>query len=229
LKKLLFLTSILLLSACGKPKDPAQRGKAYFVGLGCITCHRVGDRGGGQAGPDLTFVGFRKEPAWLDLWLKDPHAWKPGTSMPNFHLRDDVRADIVAYLVTLKGELYRDGKEPWNAPSVKDDPVKRGEVLFNKVGCVGCHGSQGKGGYPNNNVVGGRIPSLTLAADGYSKEEMHKRIADGKHSDSADASQPAPMIYMPRWEEKLKPDEIDALVEYVYSLRPQDKKSDWSE
>jgi hypothetical protein len=58
----------LLLAACGKPKDPVARGKAYFVGLGCITCHRVGDRGGGQAGPDLTFVGYRKSPEWMDLW-----------------------------------------------------------------------------------------------------------------------------------------------------------------
>jgi mono/diheme cytochrome c family protein len=228
-KKALLLVSLFLLAACGKPKDPAARGKAYFVGLGCITCHRVGERGGGQAGPDLTFVGFRKTPEWMDLWLKDPQAWKPGTSMPNYHLKDDVRADLVAYLTSLKGELYRDGKEPWNLPAVKDDPIKRGEVIFNRVGCVGCHGSNGAGGYPNNNVVGGKIPSLTFAADGYSKEEMHQRIAEGKKSDSADGSKAPPLIYMPRWEEKLQPDEIDAVVDYVTSLRPQDKKSDWSE
>ncbi len=229
MKKSLFLAFLFLLSACGKPKDPAVRGQAYFVGLGCITCHRVGNRGGGQAGPDLTFVGFRKSPEWLDRWLKDPSAWKAGTSMPNFKLTDEVRGDLVAYLSSLKGELYIQGPKPWDAPDVKDDSIKRGEVLFNKVGCVGCHGSQGAGGYPNNNVVGGKIPSLTFAADGYSKEEMHKRIADGKKSDPADASQPAPLIYMPRWEEKLTADEIDAVVDYVMSLRPQDKKSDWSE
>lgn len=228
LSPLFLCLAAVLLTACGKPKDPVERGKAYFVGLGCITCHRVGDRGGGQAGPDLTFVGFRKTPEWLDLWLKDPHKWKPGTSMPNFKLKDDVRADIVAYMSSLKGELYRGGKEPWNHPSVKDDPIKRGEVLFNRVGCVGCHGGKGEGGYVNNNFVGGKIPSLTFAADGYSKDEMHERIAEGKTSDPADPGQPAPMIAMPRWEEKLSSDEIDALVDYVTSLRPAGG-DDWSE
>jgi mono/diheme cytochrome c family protein len=228
MKKPLLLLIAVLLTACGKPKDPVARGKAYFAGLGCITCHRVGERGGGQAGPDLTFVGFRKSPEWLDLWLQSPQKWKPGTSMPDFKLKPDVRSDIVAYMASLKGQDYQ-GKEPWNAAGVKDDPVKKGEVLFNKVGCVGCHGSLGAGGYPNNNVVGGKIPSLTFAADGYSKAELHERIAKGKKSDPENPSLPAPMIYMPAWEEKLSSEEIDALVDYVYSLKPQDSTSDWSE
>lgn len=228
MKKALLLIPLFILSACGKPKDPVQRGKAYFVGLGCITCHRVGERGGGQAGPDLTFVGFRKSPEWLDLWLKDPQKWKPGTSMPNFKLTDEVRADLVAYMSSLKGDLYKGDKAPWNHPDLKDDAVKRGEVLFNRVGCVGCHGGNGEGGYVNNNVVGGKIPSLTFAADGYSHEEMHERITKGKVSDPADASLPAPLIQMPAWGQVLTPDEIDALVAYVSSLRPSGG-DDWSE
>jgi mono/diheme cytochrome c family protein len=229
MKKPLFLIPLLFLSACGKPKDPVKRGQAYFMGLGCITCHRVGERGGGQAGPDLTFVGFRKSPEWLDLWLRNPQKWKPGTSMPNFNLTDEVRADLVAYMASLKGDLYKGDKAPWNHPDVKDDPLKRGEVLFNRVGCVGCHGAAGEGGYVNNNVVGGKIPSLTFAADGYSKPEMHERVAKGKESDPADPSQPAPLIRMPAWGEVLAPDEIDALVDYVTSLRPSTGGDDWSE
>lgn len=229
MKKLSLLISLVLLAACSKPKDPVARGKAYFVGLGCITCHRVGDKGGGQAGPDLTFIGFRKSPEWLDIWLQDPQKWKPGTSMPNFKLTDQVRADIVAYMSSLTGDLYRDGKEPWNHPDVKDNPVERGRVIFNKVGCVGCHGGTGEGGFPNNNVVGGKIPSLTYAADGYSRPEMHERIAKGVKPEAADPSQPRPLIDMPAWQEKLSKDEIDAVVEYVYTLRPAGQQDDWSE
>jgi mono/diheme cytochrome c family protein len=216
----------LVLAACGRSDDPVARGKAYFVGMGCITCHRVGDKGGGQAGPDLTFVGFRKSPEWLDLWLKDPSAWKPGTSMPNFKLRDNARADLVAYMVSLKGDLYS-AKKPWAG---EDNATKRGEIIFNRAGCVGCHGDHGRGGYVNNNVVGGKIPSLTLAADGYSKPEMAERISKGKISDPADPAQPHPLIAMPAWGEKLSPEEIDALVEYVTSLRPKtQEKDDWAE
>ena len=229
MRKVFLLIALSTLAACQRASDPVARGKAYFVGLGCITCHRVGDKGGGQAGPDLTYVGFRKSSEWLDLWLKDPHAWKPGTAMPNFKLKDPVRQDLVAYMVSLKGEQYRQNP-PWNAPDLKADPVKRGEVIFNKAGCVGCHGAAGAGGFPNNNVVGGKIPSLTLVADGYSKEELKERIRDGKTSDPADPAAPAPMIKMPAWRDVLQDDELDALVEYLYSLRPAPKAGDdWAE
>lgn len=230
MRKWLPLVLLFPIAACQKaPADPVARGKAYFVGLGCITCHRVGDKGGGQAGPDLTYIGFRKSPEWLDLWLKDPHSWKPGTSMPNFNLKEPVRQAIVAYMSTLKGDLYRQSP-PWNEKSLMEDPVKRGEVIFNRVGCVGCHGAAGKGGYPNNNVVGGKIPSLTNVAEGYSKDELKERIRDGKTSDPADPAAPEPMIAMPAWKEVLKDDEIDALADYLYSLRPAPKKGDdWAE
>ena len=59
-------------------------------------------------------------------------------------------------------------------------------------------------------------------------ELLHERIAKGKTSDPADASQPAPMIEMPAWEKVLTPEEIDAVIDYVYSLRPAGG-DDWSE
>lgn len=223
------LLILVLLAGCAGSKDPVARGRSYFVGLGCITCHRIGDKGGGQAGPDLTTVGFRKTPEWLRLWLANPAAWKPGTAMPNFKLKDNVREDLVAYLTSLKGEIYR-AKPPWDAPAVKGNPLKRGEMLFTRVGCVGCHGERGQGGYPNNNVVGGKILTLTYAADGYSKDEMRALLHKGRVSLPADASLPPPMIRMPAWGQYLTDDEINDLVEYVFSLRPATTaKDDWSE
>jgi mono/diheme cytochrome c family protein len=149
--------------------------------------------------------------------------------MPTYKLKDHVRADLVAYLSSLKGEIYRENP-PWNRPDLMDNKVKRGEMLFNRVGCAGCHGAAGQGGYPNNNVVGGKILSLTYSADGYSKEEMNTLIHKGRISLPADPSQPAPMIRMPVWGDYLKEDEIDALVEYVFSLRPANQpKDDWAE
>ncbi len=227
--KWFLLPAVLLFTACQKPQDPVARGRAHFVGLGCNTCHTIAGRGGGQAGPDLTYVGFRKSPEWLDLWLKDPAAWKPGTAMPNFKLQDNVRADIVAYMSTLKGDAYRQDP-PWDAPKFAGDPVKRGEALFQYAGCVGCHGVKGAGGYVNNNVVGGKIPALTFTADGYSKEELKDLLAKGRVSTPEDPSKPAPLIAMPAWGQVLKEDEIEALVEYVYSLRPAKQAGDdWSE
>lgn len=215
---LILVLSAVVLTACRAAKTKEEVGRAHFIGYGCMTCHRVGNEGG-ALGPDLTFIGFRKSREWLDLWLKNPPAWKKNTVMPNFFFKDNIREAIVDYLVTLKGQEFKE--KPWDAAEVKSDPVKRGEVLFNRLGCVGCHGNFGKGGYPNNNVVGGLIPSLTMVADGYSKDELKDKIRKGvPQSAKADPNGETPMLHMPSWGEVLKDDELDALVEYLYSLRP---------
>ena len=85
------------LTACGRQPesaDPVVRGERDFQGLGCAKCHMIGDVGN-EWGPNLTLVGFRKSPDWLDTWLKNPHAWNMKTVMPNFNLNDGTRADLV--------------------------------------------------------------------------------------------------------------------------------------
>jgi mono/diheme cytochrome c family protein len=226
LKRSLILAFTLSLSAC-QPRSQSQTdlGKAYFRGMGCFKCHQIGNEGA-AVGPDLTMVGFRKTPQWIDLWLKDPVSWKKDTVMPRFYLKDNVRGALVAYLASLKGQDWK-GQPPWNAPDLMNDPVKRGERLYNRLGCVGCHGKAGRGGYPNNNVVGGKIPSLTLAADGYSKDELKKKISQGVPKPAKnDPNGPEPMVSMPSWGQVLKDDELNALVEYLYSLRPAVSKSE---
>ncbi|OGR83796.1 MAG: hypothetical protein A2902_04625 [Elusimicrobia bacterium RIFCSPLOWO2_01_FULL_64_13] len=217
--------AFLALAGCkGKAKEGAELGRAYFQGMGCVRCHRIGGEGG-RVGPDLTLVGFRKSRDWLDTWLENPPAWKKNTIMPNFHLQADMRRAIVDYLASLKGQDYGD-KRPWMAPEFDGDPVRRGEALFKGAGCATCHGLKGAGGYPNNNVVGGKIPALTYAADGYSKEELKERIRNGKVPDKADPNGTAPLLVMPPWGEVLNEDEIDAVADYVLSLRPAGAE-DW--
>ena len=148
---------------------PEQLGAGSFASYQCQTCHRVGDKGG-DAGPDLTFAGVRKSQEFMALWLKDPKAWQRNTAMPNFHLNDEARANLAAYMGSLKGELYRVGVAPWD--KIQGDPVARGAELFKRVGCVTCHGRAGKGGYSNNNVKGGVIPALYKVKATYIKEEL---------------------------------------------------------
>ena len=216
-------TSILIgLTACSRQvplTDPAARGERDFQGLGCAKCHMIGDAGN-EWGPNLTLIGFRKSPAWLDQWLKNPHAWNMKTVMPNFNLNDDTRADLVAYLSAQKGQAWKE--YPWRAPEAAAlPPAERGKLIFNKAGCVACHGQFGGGGYPNNNVAGGLIPALTLVSEGYSKAELHAKIQNGAVPLPDNPSLPKALIVMPKWGEQLKPAEIDALVEYLFSLKPQ--------
>ena len=215
------LAAAVALAACQKmSSDPVERGEAYFNALGCVKCHAMGNEGG-TYGPNLGFIGFRKSKAWLDQWLQNPHQWRPQTVMPNFHLQDDIRRDLVEYLAAQQGQAFdKTGGRPWNAPEVvSGDKIKRGELLFNKAGCVACHSQNGRGGYPNNNVVGGQIPALTKVSEGYTKPELIKKIQNGVPQPvSADPGKPAPMVYMPSWGKVLKDDEIEAVASYLISL-----------
>ncbi|MBI2363307.1 MAG: c-type cytochrome [Elusimicrobia bacterium] len=223
IRKALLVAFAAALSACAKAhNDPVARGRAVFASYDCKKCHAVAGVGG-SLGPDLTFVGFRKEPAFLDTWLKDPGAWKADVSMPNFHFQPGVRADLVAYLSTLKGEGYlAAARRPWDAPEFSADPVKRGEEIYRRTGCISCHNKGGKGGYPNNNVVGGLVPALVNVSDGFTKEEVVKKVLEGvRHPVKQDPAGPEPLLYMPKWEEKLKKDEVEAVADYLFSLKPK--------
>lgn len=218
-----------LSAACGPsgPATPESRGRGVYAAYDCKRCHRVG-YDGGDTGPDLTFVGFRKSAEFLDAWLRDPAAWQPNTLMPNFRLGDGPRADLAAYLATLKGEAYRAGPgAPWDSFGFKGNALKRGAAVYARAGCVTCHGAGGKGGYRNNNAIGGLVPAVEKAAQGFSREELVKRISDGvAHPVKADPAGAEPMLRMPAWKEVLSPDEIEAVADYVLSLAPPSKE-DW--
>lgn len=223
---------VFLAYGCADPskQSPEARGKGVYAVYNCARCHRIGLEGG-DAGPDLTFVGFRKTAEALDVWLKDPGAWQADTLMPNFRFDDGARKDLAAYLATLKGRAWRGKAAPWNAPRLRAQPVLRGEELFLRTGCSACHGIEGKGGYRNNNAKGGIIPDLTKVGEGYSREELMEKIRTGvARAARENPEEPEPLLYMPAWKEVLNDDEIGALAAYLHFLSPppsDDAEGQW--
>jgi len=216
------------LAACSlKPPTGPVAGKAYFSQVGCATCHRVGGEGG-ITGPDLTMIGFRHSEKWLDVWLQNPAAWKPGTMMPNKQLSPAARGAIVSYLATLKGQDWAKGARPWDGAG---DAVARGRLVFLRAGCVACHGRGGVGGYPNNNVKGGRIPALDKVSETFTKAELIVKIKNGVAAPAKDdANGPDPLVFMPKWGDVLDAGDIDDVASYLLTLKsaaPKDEKSDW--
>ena len=225
-KRLLLLSIAAALCACTMtPPSGPVAGKAYFTQVGCASCHRVGGEGN-SGGPDLTLVGWRHSPQWLDLWLQDPQAWKADSMMPNKRLSPAARAAIVSYLATLKGQDWPKGGRPWDALG---DPLERGRKIYLSAGCVACHGAGGVGGFPNNNVAGGKIPALDKVSETFTKMELIAKIKRGVASPArADAKGPAPLVWMPAWSEVLDDAEIEAVAAYLLSLKPKNsEKSDW--
>jgi len=175
---------------------------------------------------------------WVEEHFKDPQAVVPGypkigvpeSAMPNYGL-DDEEVELLTAL-TLSFYLeeesehhpiparYRVPGTPEPEPTYTS-PVERGAAVFTKLGCVGCHGPQGRGGIRNMNMdLGEEVPALTYVSDGYSKEELKAIIRDGRYPARADRHGPSPPLWMPSWKEKLTEEELDALVEYLYSLHP---------
>lgn len=210
--KTLWLALALLSGAAHAADLP---GRALFDAAGCRSCHKVAGSGG-TSGPDLTLVGFRRSRAWLDLWLRDPKAWKSDTLMPDTKLKPKAREAIVDYLASLRG----DGLPQVVGPA-------DGALVFRKAGCAACHGPAGVGGHPNNNVLGGVIPALPALAATYTLEELKDRIRRGKRAEAADPSRPAPHAHMPAWGEVLGDGELEAVARYVKDLGASAPKTDW--
>jgi len=119
----LIAAAILAPALCAAGSKPnIENGKAVFDAM-CGVCHSVQNAGGPTQGPNLLGVVGRKaasdpeftmySPAlqsskitWskkaLDKFLLNPIAKVPGTVMPMQIADDKARADVVAYLATLK-------------------------------------------------------------------------------------------------------------------------------
>jgi cytochrome c oxidase subunit II len=100
-----------------QPAPPPQtgeqkRGFAIVTGRQCAACHSIaGTPAYGSIGPDLTRVASRASlaagelpnaRAWLERWIADPQAIKPGNRMPRVPLTAEDRRAVVAYLETLR-------------------------------------------------------------------------------------------------------------------------------
>lgn len=120
---LIVAAAVVAPAVCAAGSKPdVENGKTTFTAM-CGVCHSVVKTGGPTQGPNLLGVVGRKaasEPefaqytpalkasgiTWstktLDKFLINPAAKVPGTAMPMLIPDDKTRADVVAYLATLK-------------------------------------------------------------------------------------------------------------------------------
>src|SRR5581483_3564930 len=86
-------------------------------------------------------IGRRDNAGWINRWLADPHALRPGTAMPRLFGDDATgraeRYAVTAYLVSLGGPMApakpaRDAREQRKS-------TETGRALFTSAGCVVCH------------------------------------------------------------------------------------------
>ena len=215
--------------------------------IGCHTLHGKGMLVGPELAEtwtktedqvDFKYVQGSKTVAnWIHEHFKNPQAVVPGypaigvpeSSMPNYELTDEEARLLTALVFSFAAE---EGKEerpiparfqvaaPQQPQPVTGDAVEKGKAVFEKYGCAACHGLQGRGGIRNKNMEPGEeVPPLMNVAEGYTPDQLKEVIRKGRYPARADRTGPAPPLWMPAWGEKISEEELDALVEYLMSLR----------
>ncbi len=226
------------------------QAQVLFEEKGCIGCHNVHGEGmlvgpeldetwrKGVHSFDFRYVRGEETVAnWVADHFRDPQRVVPGypalgvpeTAMPNYELTEDEVQLLTAKVLSLSSEAQDElhplparFKVAGTAPEkpLPASPVERGRALFTKFGCVGCHGVEGRGGFVNKNMDLEEVPALTYVSQGYSREEIKQIIQEGKYPGRAERGQSSPPLWMPSWKQKLSDEEIDAIVEYLVSLKP---------
>ena len=201
----------------------------------CVACHGVAGDGGGPASPwlmprprDFTAGGFRwvttvdGAPTRADL-ARTIAAGAPGTSMPGFGVvlsaRDvDAVIDVVMALGPARTIAEAGGALPVVAAG--DDAARaRGREAWQRLGCVACHGTGGRGDGPAAAGLGDAAPYDLTAGP-----VRRPRVGDG---DQAEVEAIAASVVfgvagtrMPAFGEALTAGDLADVAAFVAGLAP---------
>jgi mono/diheme cytochrome c family protein len=128
------------LPAAPSGANVATDSASLYGSLFCSSCHAVqnaaGNLVGGNFGPELTRVGNKVTPQWLNRWLRNPHDYEPSTRMPRYRLEDKQVALLSAFLM---GKTDSDFAAGAHVPPVDKESAARGRKLVLEYGCAACH------------------------------------------------------------------------------------------
>jgi mono/diheme cytochrome c family protein len=129
-------TATLLANASS---DPAAGASLYGESF-CASCHAVqnaaGNLVGGNVGPELTRVGNKVKPEWLQAWLRNPRNYDEETAMPHYRFNDSQVATLSGFLLAktdsdLLTNVHLDAATP--------EQIAHGKRLVSDYGCASCH------------------------------------------------------------------------------------------
>ena len=119
--------------------DPAAGASLYGESF-CASCHAVqnaaGNLVGGDVGPELTRVGNKIKPEWLQAWLRNPRNYDEETAMPHYRFNDSQVATLSGFLLakTDSDLLANVHLEPATTAQ-----IAHGKRLVSDYGCASCH------------------------------------------------------------------------------------------
>jgi cbb3-type cytochrome oxidase cytochrome c subunit len=126
------------LSAKASP-DPAAGTSLYGESF-CASCHAVqnaaGNMVGGDIGPELTRVGSKVKPEWLQAWLRNPRTYDAATAMPHYRFNDPQVATLSGFLLA---KADSDLLANIHLEAATAGQIAHGKHLVSDYGCASCH------------------------------------------------------------------------------------------
>ncbi len=129
-----------IVSLSAKPSPDPAAGPSLYGESFCASCHAVtnaaGNVVGGDVGPELTRVGSKVKPEWLQAWLRNPRTYAPATAMSHYRFSDGQVATLSGFLLakTDSDLLANVHLDPATA-----EQIAHGKRLVSDYGCASCH------------------------------------------------------------------------------------------
>jgi mono/diheme cytochrome c family protein len=200
--------------------DPSVASGAHlFVQFACAQCH--GPQGMGGISPDvpaLTKVGQELTAAQMRQIInhglgESANPKKPYMPVWGAVISDTQVTDLVSYI--------RAGLPVVPTATAPEVPAGQGSavagsVLYVRYGCINCHGPNGLGGVPNPQAPDKTIPPLS-GQDFRGEFNTDRKIIDFIRSGSVLGK--APIVSMPHWGGILTQQQLQALTDYLKTLK----------
>jgi ubiquinol-cytochrome c reductase cytochrome b subunit len=171
----------------------------YLFYKDCVECHTINGKPNGLQGPDLLMKLSTQAPSrdWLKAQLLAPQQHFPHTTMPSFnYLKEE---DIVSLLDFLQSLSIKD-----QITTSHQESGSSGAMLFNTIGCAGCHTVSGQSAGINGPDL---LQALSVRKPG--REWLHIQIVSPQRHFS-NSSMPS-FSYLHK-------DQMEALVNYLTTL-----------
>ncbi len=107
----------------------------------------------------------------------------------------------------------------WSDAAASDNgqgPAVEGALLYQRYGCINCHGPNGLGGVPNPQSPDKAIPPLS-GAEFFTEFNTDKKITDMIRTGSVLGR--APIVSMPHWGGIIPDQQLQALLAYIKTLK----------
>ena len=128
------------VTVSAKASSDPTAGPSLYGESFCATCHAVqnaaGNVVGGDVGPELTRIGTKVKPEWLQGWIRNPRVYNSVTAMPHYRFND---AQIATLATFLEAKADSDFLANVHLDAATPEQVAHGKRLVSDYGCASCH------------------------------------------------------------------------------------------